>query len=109
VTWSWGGVTTLQTASDGTTFWSVAGQTVSSEGRSTMYSMSAQQLSEQTTLLTITEVARRVRLHPRSVKAWITSGQLPYVRVNEGQRGERISEVALAAFLEARTERRGSK
>lgn len=53
-------------------------------------------------MLTVREVAVRLGCHPATVKRMIASGQLPAVRL-AGPRGHyRVSEDALATFVEAR-------
>lgn len=53
-------------------------------------------------MLTVREVAERLGCHPATVKRMIASGRLPAVRL-AGPRGHyRVSEDALATFVEAR-------
>lgn len=59
-------------------------------------------------LLTVAQVAKRCQVDPGVVYAWLQSGQLAGINVTEehGQRRRwRVSEEALQAFLEARSNR----
>ena len=61
-----------------------------------------------TKLHTISNAARLVSVHPRTIKNWIAAGTLPVVRLGDGQRDRRVREADLLAFIDARTERRES-
>lgn len=54
-------------------------------------------------MLTIEEVAERMRVNEKTVRNWITSGELPAFPI--GKRGYRISETDLRNFVEARKQR----
>ncbi len=54
-------------------------------------------------MLTIEEVAERMRVNERTVRNWVTSGELLAFPV--GKRGYRISESDLHTFVEARKQR----
>lgn len=53
-------------------------------------------------LLQIPEVAALLSCSTRTVKNRITSGELPVVRLDDGQRSVRVSMLDLADFIEAR-------
>jgi len=54
-------------------------------------------------MLTIGEVAERIRVNEKTVRNWIASGELPAFPI--GKRGYRISETDLRAFIEARKQK----
>ncbi len=54
-------------------------------------------------MLTIEEVAERMRVNEKTVRNWIASGELPAFPI--GKRGYRISETDLRNFVEARKQR----
>jgi excisionase family DNA binding protein len=54
-------------------------------------------------MLTIEEVAERMRVNEKTVRNWIASGELPAFPI--GKRGYRISETDLRKFVEARKQR----
>jgi excisionase family DNA binding protein len=54
-------------------------------------------------MLTIEEVAGRMRVNEKTVRNWITSGELLAFPI--GKRGYRISETDLRNFVEARKKR----
>lgn len=54
-------------------------------------------------MLTIEEVAERMRVNEKTVRSWIASGELPAFPI--GKRGYRISETDLHNFVEARKQR----
>ena len=51
-------------------------------------------------MLTVEEVAERMRVNEKTVRNWITSGELAAFPI--GKRGYRISEIDLHNFVEAR-------
>jgi len=51
-------------------------------------------------MLTVEEVAEQMRVNEKTVRNWITSGELPAFPI--GKRGYRISERDFHAFVEAR-------
>ncbi len=51
-------------------------------------------------LLTVREVAERLRVHPDTVRQWLRAGRL-HGRAFGGRTGYRIAERDLQAFLEA--------
>jgi excisionase family DNA binding protein len=51
-------------------------------------------------MLTVEEVAERMRVNEKTVRNWITSGELAAFPI--GKRGYRISETDLHHFVEAR-------
>jgi excisionase family DNA binding protein len=51
-------------------------------------------------MLTVEEVAERMRVNEKTVRNWITSGELAAFPI--GKRGYRISETDLHNFVEAR-------
>lgn len=51
--------------------------------------------------LTANEVAERLKMHPKTVLAWIRSGELKAVRVGKSWR---LLEADVLAFIEASTE-----
>jgi excisionase family DNA binding protein len=55
-----------------------------------------------TVLLTIPDAARRLSVHPRTVKRAIQAGDLPVVLLNDRQRGRRVALDDLEAFVAAR-------
>jgi excisionase family DNA binding protein len=54
-------------------------------------------------MLTVEEVAGRMRVNEKTVRNWIASGELPAFPI--GKRGYRISETDLRSFVEARKQR----
>ena len=54
-------------------------------------------------MLTVEEVAQRMRVNEKTVRTWIASGELPAFPI--GKRGYRISESDLHVFVEARKKR----
>lgn len=59
-------------------------------------------------MLTIKEVAARLRLNPETVRLHIVSGELAAVKTGPGKTSRyRISEEALADFLKRNTEKQG--
>lgn len=52
-------------------------------------------------LMTVNDVAEELKVHPRTVKRWITEGLLPAFKLGD-RAGWRIDEAAVRAFLEAR-------
>ena len=54
-------------------------------------------------MLTIEEVAERMRVNEKTVRNWIASGELPAFPI--GKRGYRISETDLRDFVEARKQK----
>lgn len=53
-------------------------------------------------LLTIPAAARWLGIHPRTVKRWLQSGELPVVLLTDRQRGKRVSVADLEAFVASR-------
>ncbi len=56
-------------------------------------------MPEDDTMLTVQEVAKRLRVNEKTVRTWINSGDLPAFPV--GGRGYRISKADLDRFVEA--------
>ena len=54
-------------------------------------------------MLTVEEVAERMRVNEKTVRNWITSGELSAFPI--GKRGYRISETDLHNFVEIRKQR----
>jgi excisionase family DNA binding protein len=54
-------------------------------------------------MLTVEEVAKRMRVNEKTVRSWIASGELLAFPI--GKRGYRISETDLHNFVEARKQR----
>jgi len=54
-------------------------------------------------MLTIEEVAERMRVNEKTVRNWIASGELPAFPI--GKRGYRISETDLHNFVETRKQK----
>ncbi|HLZ71448.1 MAG TPA: helix-turn-helix domain-containing protein [Dehalococcoidia bacterium] len=54
-----------------------------------------------TTLLSVEDVAERVKASPATVRRWLRSGQLRGIRLGGRKLGWRISEAELRRFLEA--------
>ncbi|MFL5629364.1 MAG: helix-turn-helix domain-containing protein [Ktedonobacteraceae bacterium] len=54
-------------------------------------------------MLTVEEIAERMRVNEKTVRSWITSGELPAFPV--GKRGYRISGNDLHSFVEARKQK----
>jgi excisionase family DNA binding protein len=54
-------------------------------------------------MLTVEEVAERMRVNEKTVRNWIASGELPAFPI--GKRGYRISESDLRIFVDARKKR----
>lgn len=57
-------------------------------------------------MLTADEVAEYMNVHVRTVRNWINSGELPYVRI--GPRGYRISRTDLLAFINSQKHQKPS-
>lgn len=53
-------------------------------------------------LLTVDEVAERVKVHPETVRRWIKSGRLPAVRPGDGP--YRVYSADFDRFFEAKRE-----
>lgn len=53
-------------------------------------------------LVTVDEVARRLNVHPETVRVWIRQGHLAGFRLGGRRAGYRISERALQEFLSRR-------
>jgi len=51
-------------------------------------------------LLTVKEVAERLRVNPHSVYEWVWAGHLPHRRLGPTGRVVRVSESDLARYLE---------
>ncbi len=51
-------------------------------------------------LLTVPEVAARLRLKPETVRRWLRSGRLAGISLGSDHAGWRVRESSLAAFLE---------
>ena len=51
------------------------------------------------TLLTVAEVSARLRVHPETVRRWLSQGRLEGVRPGGTKIGWRIPESALGQFL----------
>lgn len=60
-------------------------------------------MQDDTEMLTIDEVAKQLRVNEKTVRNWITSGELPAFPI--GKRGYRISKTDLHNFVEARKQR----
>lgn len=54
------------------------------------------------TFLTVDEVAQRLRVNPETIRRWLRSGRLAGVNLSD-KAGWRISEAALAKFLDEQT------
>ena len=54
-------------------------------------------------MLTVEEIAERMRVNEKTVRNWITSGELPAFPI--GKRGYRISESDFRMFVDARKKR----
>ncbi len=54
-------------------------------------------------MLTVEEVAERMRVNEKTVRNWIASGELPAFPI--GKRGYRISETDLRSFIETRKQK----
>ncbi len=52
-------------------------------------------------LMTVNEIAETLKVHPRTVKRWITEGQISAFKLGD-RAGWRVEEEALQAFLEER-------
>lgn len=52
-------------------------------------------------LMTVNDVAEELKVHPRTVKRWITEGLLPAFKLGD-RAGWRIDKDAVQAFLEER-------
>jgi excisionase family DNA binding protein len=53
-------------------------------------------------LLTVDEVAERLRLNPETIRRWLRAGRLSGVWLGSDSAGWRIDERDLAAFIAAR-------
>lgn len=53
-------------------------------------------------LLTVSEVAERVKVTPLTVRRWINAGELPAAKLGGNKAGWRIDADDLAAFLDRR-------
>jgi excisionase family DNA binding protein len=54
-------------------------------------------------LLTVADIAERLRLNPETVRRWLRDGRLRGIRLGERRAGWRVSERDLAAFLSTRS------
>jgi excisionase family DNA binding protein len=54
-------------------------------------------------MLTIDEIAKQLRVNEKTVRNWITSGELPAFPI--GKRGYRISKSDLDVFIDERKKR----
>ena len=52
-------------------------------------------------LMTVNEIAETLKVHPRTVKRWITEGQISAIKLGD-RAGWRVEESSLQAFLEER-------
>ncbi len=52
-------------------------------------------------LMTVNEIAETLKVHPRTVKRWITEKQISAIKLGD-RAGWRVEEEALQAFLEER-------
>lgn len=50
-------------------------------------------------LLTVPEVALRLRVHPETIRRWLRTQKLSGFRVGEDRAGWRVPEVDLAKFI----------
>ena len=57
-------------------------------------------------MLTADEVAEYMNVHVRTVRNWINSGELPFIRI--GPRGYRISRTDLLAFIDRQKQQKPS-
>ena len=55
--------------------------------------------------LTVEEVAKQLKVHIKTVRHWINTGELEAMDIG---RGYRINKTDLQAFIEKRKKRRGS-
>jgi len=60
-------------------------------------------MQDDTEWLTVDEVARQLKVHIKTVRHWINTGELEAMDIG---RGYRINKVDLAAFIEKRKKRR---
>ena len=58
-------------------------------------------------LLTVPEVAARLRLNPETIRRMLRDGRMSGIRLGGDKAGWRVSETALATFIRER--RQGSK
>ncbi|MCI3953204.1 MAG: Helix-turn-helix domain [Burkholderiales bacterium] len=65
--------------------------------------------AETDKLLTVIEVAERLRLHPETIRRWLRAGHLSGVWLGSDSAGWRVREADLAAFLSSRSTRKGSR
>ncbi len=61
-------------------------------------------MQDDTEMYTVEEVAKQIKVHIKTVRHWIASGELPAMDIG---RGYRISKADLLAFIEKRKKRRG--
>jgi excisionase family DNA binding protein len=59
-------------------------------------------MDEQGRLLTVEEVAARLRAQPETVRRWLRAGELRGARPGGKKLGWRVTEADLRRFLEAR-------
>jgi excisionase family DNA binding protein len=62
-------------------------------------------MQDDTEWLTVDEVARQLKVHIKTVRHWINTGELEAMDIG---RGYRINKVDLAAFIKKRKKRRPS-
>jgi excisionase family DNA binding protein len=60
-------------------------------------------MQDDTEMLTVEEVAKRLKVHIKTVRHWINTGELEAMDIG---RGYRISKSDLQAFIEKRKKRR---
>ncbi len=63
----------------------------------------AQPMQDDTEMLTVEDVAKRLKVHIKTVRHWINSGELEAMDIG---RGYRISKPDLQAFIDRRKKRR---
>jgi excisionase family DNA binding protein len=56
-------------------------------------------MAEDDELLTVAEVAQRLKLHQETVRRWIREGKLPAIRLGRTQAGYRVRKSDLQLFL----------
>lgn len=61
-------------------------------------------MSEEDTLLTAEDVARIMKVHIRTVRQWVSSGELEVIQI--GKSDYRITRADLNKFIEERRQRR---